>query len=58
MDPGYLLEHSSNGAQQTEWIAGMPEKRWYGLRLKGRVKLHVLTYRCPRCGVLQSYAIG
>ena len=56
MHPGYLLERSDT-RRVTEWVAGPPEKSiWTGLRTTGRATLPVTTYRCERCGYLESYA--
>ena len=40
------------------WVAGKPIwSAWFGtIRLKGRTKYPVATYRCPKCGYLKSYA--
>jgi len=29
---------------------------WTGLKLRGKDKLAITTYRCGRCGYLESYA--
>ena len=29
---------------------------WTGLKLRGKAKQDVVTYRCKRCGYLESYA--
>jgi hypothetical protein len=29
---------------------------WVGIHTTGRATRHVRTYRCPRCGYLESYA--
>ena len=42
-----------------KWVAGVPQMSiWTGLRLKGRNQIDVSTYRCRRCGYLESYASG
>ena len=39
------------------WIAGEARKSiWTGLKLRGKQRLQVRTYRCGRCGYLESYA--
>ena len=47
-----------NAARQiSTWVEGSPEKSfWTGLSLKGRKMIEVQTYRCHRCGFLESYA--
>ena len=40
------------------WVAGAPQKGWLGgLKVKGwGSELPVVTFRCERCGFLESYA--
>jgi hypothetical protein len=58
MEVGFIVDKGDyNVSAQGEWVAGAPEPSfWGGMKLKGRDKYPVLTYRCPRCGRLQSYA--
>lgn len=57
MDEGFMLDKGDYSSTQQEWAEGPPEKSfWTGLKLKGKEKLRVATYRCPKCGLLQSYA--
>lgn len=60
MDLGYQLDlghHSSR--RQAEWVEGAPEKSfWSGLKTKDRAVMPIVTYRCPRCGMLASFATG
>jgi hypothetical protein len=55
---GYLLEAGeSNARSVTQWVEGEPEKSfWVGLKLKDRDVMPVITFRCPSCGYLESYA--
>jgi acetone carboxylase gamma subunit len=40
------------------WVQGEPERSiWMGLKLGDRRNLEVRTYRCPECGLLESYAL-
>jgi hypothetical protein len=57
MEEGYVLDrnHGSSGSPSS-WIEGAPERAWYGLKTKGRDVLSVRTFRCTRCGYLESYA--
>ena len=42
---------------QPRWVEGEFEKNWYGsIQTKNRRVLLVETYRCERCGFLESYA--
>lgn len=40
------------------FVLGPLRKKWWGLQLKGQTKLNVITYRCSRCGFLESYTTG
>jgi hypothetical protein len=52
MNPGYIVDRTV-----ANWVAGEPERSMRtGLKLRGKDKLDVITYRCGRCGYLESYA--
>jgi hypothetical protein len=52
-----MIDNSQAGNARTIWVSGLPEHSiWTGLKLKGRIQLQTLTYRCTRCGYLESYA--
>ena len=58
MEPGFVVDHGhGNSLQEQEWVEGEAVKSfWRGLNTKGREAHKVSTYRCPRCGYLESYA--
>lgn len=58
MEVGLLLDKGDhNSLTNAEWLEGAPDKSfWTGLKTKDRKRLPVRTYRCPRCGYLESYA--
>ena len=57
MEPGYTIDVGYGSKTLPKWTAGEPEKSmWTGLKLRGKDQLDVLTYRCRRCGYLESYA--
>ena len=57
LQEGFLLEHTRNSRSATEWVEGQPERSfWRGLALGGRLRLRMTSYRCPRCGLLETYA--
>jgi hypothetical protein len=58
MAEGYVVDHGHNGGKQViSWIEGAPLKSfWMGLKTGGRRKLEIKTFRCSRCGFLESYA--
>jgi hypothetical protein len=57
MEAGYLVDHGHGAAYPTAWVEGVPKwSHWVGLKLKGKTKMPVTTYRCPQCGRLDSFA--
>ena len=58
MSEGFVLDHGhANAGSQQKWVEGEPVRSfWTGLKTKDRDKFHVRTYRCERCGYLESYA--
>lgn len=58
MDEGFVpdLGHL-NSPTTPKWTEGAPEPSfWRGLNLKDKARYAIATYRCPSCGLLQSYA--
>ena len=58
MVAGVMLDVSDSGTSTiAKWVEGIPERSiWTGLKLTGHRVLPVTTWRCPTCGLLQSYA--
>lgn len=58
MEPGFVVDRGhANSQQQQQWVEGAPERSfWTGLKTKGKEQHTVTTYRCDRCGLLESYA--
>ena len=59
MEPGFVLDksYSEQYFSEPEWAEGVPEHSlWTGLKLRGRERLPVTTYKCTGCGFLESYA--
>ena len=59
MESGFVVDLGhGNMKNLPTWIAGAAERGfWTGLKTQDRVNLEVLTYRCPKCGLLESYAL-
>lgn len=60
MESGFILDRGhANSSQEQEWVEGDVVKTfWRGIHTKGRDAYKVVTYRCPRCGYLESYALS
>jgi hypothetical protein len=57
MESGYVVDETYGSRAVPKWAAGDPEKSiWVGLKLRGKTLRDVSTYRCRRCGYLESYA--
>lgn len=58
MERGFVIDqgpHPQSGKR--EWIEGAPQPSfWSGVKTKGKRVFPVLTFRCTRCGALESYA--
>ncbi len=58
MEEGFIVDKGdSNSAGVSHWVAGSPDKSWWGANIKGREKLMVIAFRCTRCGFLESYTV-
>jgi hypothetical protein len=57
MERGFVVDEGYGTVTVGDWVAGEPVKSfWAGLKLKGRTRLSIATWRCRRCGFLESYA--
>jgi len=58
MEIGFILDDIDAGYhKEQEWAAGPPKSSWWtGLDMKDRERHAVTTWRCPKCGYLESYA--
>jgi hypothetical protein len=52
MEEGFLA-----GPRVAEWIEGPAEKSfWFGVKVRERKRRTIRTFRCTKCGFLESYA--
>ena len=59
MTVGFLVDTTHGGYGFGQWAEGTPEKSfWTGVKLRGRKKFSIQSWRCQRCGSLESYANG
>jgi hypothetical protein len=58
MYEGFILDRGDHNSKNLQkWVEGEPEKSFFlGIRTNDRDKYKVSTYRCDRCGYLESYA--
>jgi hypothetical protein len=57
MTEGFLADATYGGINAGQWIEGIPEKSiWSGIKLRGKNRYNVQSWRCQRCGFLENYA--
>ena len=57
MEKGFVLDRTHGANLAAEWYEGEPVRSfWTGLKLSGKAHFKIRSYRCPRCGYLESYA--
>ena len=57
MAEGFVVDASYGTMAVASWVEGAPQKsRWTGLKLSGRARSEIATWRCNRCGFLEHYA--
>ncbi len=52
-----MLDNTHGGYEMPTFILGPLRKRWWGIHIKGQPKFSVVTYRCSRCGFLESFGL-
>lgn len=57
MSEGFIVDKGYGSSEVAKWVDGPPEKSfWVGLKLGGKEKIEIVTWRCRKCGYLESYA--
>jgi hypothetical protein len=57
MSEGFVADTTYGGASVSSWIEGEPKRSWWmGVKLAGETPIEIKTWRCDRCGYLESYA--
>ena len=58
MEEGFVMDRMHGGALPSNWVSGEPVSSfWTGTKLTGKTQYRVKTFRCARCGYLESYAL-
>jgi hypothetical protein len=59
MAEGFIADHTHGAFAVSNWVEGQPKKSmWTGVQLTGKARSEISTWRCRRCGFLESYAAG
>jgi predicted nucleic-acid-binding Zn-ribbon protein len=57
MEHGFIADSTYGGNVQEKWSPGPPQTSiWRGLKIDNEQAHRVITFRCPNCGYLESYA--
>lgn len=57
MTKGFILDGMRNFASASNWQEGAPQRSiWTGVKLHKEDQHEITSYRCERCGFLESYA--
>jgi predicted nucleic-acid-binding Zn-ribbon protein len=57
MDEGFIKDDTYGAVHASKWVEGPPEKSfWTGTKTRGKKLVQVTTFRCTKCGFLESYA--
>jgi hypothetical protein len=58
MESGWLVDATHAGYEQENWSPGEPQPSfWTGLKVGKDQVIPVTTFRCPKCGYVESYAV-
>jgi len=57
MEVGVIADQTYGTVLVSTWQEGPPEKNFLGsLKMRGKSRIAITTYRCASCGYLESYA--
>jgi hypothetical protein len=59
MDSGFIVDftYGTDASEQSSWVEGTTEPSWWtGSVLGDKQRLPIVTFRCPTCGQLKSFA--
>jgi hypothetical protein len=57
MIEGFVLDRTYGANDISKWVEGEPEKSWWaGTNISDKKLFEIKTFRCIRCGCLESYA--
>jgi hypothetical protein len=57
MQQGFVPEYRRNGIAIAVWVEGLAEEpSFWGSIISDKQQIPIITYRCMRCGYLESYA--
>ena len=59
MEEGFVVDRAQSGSGVMTWVAGAPERGPLGgVKILSKTSYVTRTFRCVKCGFLESYAPG
>ena len=59
MSEGFVIDQTYGATAVPGWVEGKPQRSvWTGVKVLGKPRFEVATWRCGRCGFLEHYAAG
>jgi hypothetical protein len=57
MTEGFIKDEAHGAVRTSMWVEGPPEKSfWTGTKTYGKKQVRITSFRCTKCGYLESYA--
>jgi hypothetical protein len=57
MDSGFIVDFTgSEWSKQSSWAEGTAKRNFWGSVVGDKQRLPIVTFRCPKCGQLKSFA--
>ena len=57
MTEGFIFDQTQGAVFVNSWVEGHPEQSFlHGIKIGGKRRFNVATYRCEQCGYLESRA--
>ena len=57
MDSGFIVDFTGNEwSKQSSWAEGTAKRNFWGSVVGDKQRLPIVTFRCPKCGQLKSFA--
>ncbi len=58
MEQGFVMDNTYGARVVSHWAAGAPQKSfWAGTKMPEEKLIPIGTFRCSKCGYLESYAM-
>ena len=59
LSAGFIVDEGYGSHEVSRWQDGEPKRAWYGgVKASKSDQIQVSTFRCDRCGYLESYALS